>query len=83
MYGGLLLLLAAELWTRAQGVYGLAEGLRRIEGGEKVWLLTTAGEEAKERVERVAGEARLTAKEKEVLSLMLRRYTNAEISSEL
>ncbi len=30
-----------------------------------------------------AEEARLTPKEREVLTLMLRRYTNAEISSEL
>lgn len=68
-----------------KGVEGenLVEALRRVEGGEKVWLLSTADTEARERVERVAGEARLTAKEKEVLSLMLRRYTNAEISSEL
>ena len=62
---------------------GLAESLRRVEGGEKVWLLTTANEEARERVEGAADEARLTPKEREVLTLMLRRYTNAEISSEL
>jgi len=68
-----------------KGVAGedLAESLRRVEGGEKVWLLTTANEEARERVEGAAGEARLTPKEREVLTLMLRRYTNAEISSEL
>ena len=61
----------------------LIEGLERVGGGEKVWLLTTGDSEARDRVERVADGARLTAKEKEVLSLMLRRYTNAEISSEL
>jgi DNA-binding NarL/FixJ family response regulator len=68
-----------------KGVAGesLVEALRRVEGGEKVWLLTTANEEARERVEGAAGEARLTPKEREVLTLMLRRYTNAEISSEL
>lgn len=41
------------------GGESLAEALGRVEGGERVWLLTTAGEEARERVERVAGEARL------------------------
>lgn len=68
-----------------KGIAGedLAESLRRVEGGEKVWLLTTANEEARERVEGAADEARLTPKEREVLTLMLRRYTNAEISSEL
>ena len=68
-----------------KGIAGedLAESLRRVERGEKVWLLTTANEEARERVEGAAGEARLTPKEREVLTLMLRRYTNAEISSEL
>ncbi len=65
------------------GGESLAEALRRVESGEKVWLLTTANEEARERVESVAGEARLTPKEREVLALMLRRYTNAEIASEL
>ena len=65
------------------GGESLAEALRRVEGGEKVWLLTTANEEARERVKSVADEARLTPKEREVLALMLRRYTNAEISSEL
>jgi DNA-binding NarL/FixJ family response regulator len=68
-----------------KGVAGesLVEALRRVEGGEKVWLLTTANEEARGRVEGAAEEARLTPKEREVLTLMLRRYTNAEISSEL
>ncbi len=61
----------------------LWEALWRVGRGEKVWLLTTADQEARERVEHVAGGARLTPKEKEVLSLMLRRYTNAEIASEL
>ncbi len=65
------------------GAESLAEALRRVEGGEKVWLLTTANEEARSRVEGVADEARLTPKEREVLALMLRRYTNAEIASEL
>ena len=65
------------------GGESLAEALRRVEGGEKVWLLTTANEEARSRVEGVADEARLTPKEREVLALMLRRYTNAEIASEL
>jgi len=68
-----------------KGIEGgsLVEALRRVESGEKVCLLTTADEEARERVESVAGEARLTPKEREVLALMLRRYTNAEIASEL
>lgn len=68
---------------KGMGGGSLVEALGRVEGGEKVWLLTTGGEEARERVERVAGEARLTPKEREVLSLMLRRYTNAEISDAL
>ena len=68
-----------------KGVAGerLAKALQRVEGGEKVWLLTTANQEARERVEGTAEEARLTPKEREVLTLMLRRFTNAEISSEL
>ena len=48
-----------------------------------MWLLTTANEEARERVEGAAEEARLTPKEREVLTLMHMRYTNAEISSKL
>jgi DNA-binding NarL/FixJ family response regulator len=68
-----------------KGITGesLAEALQRVEGGEKVWLLTTANGEARERVEGAAEEARLTPKEREVLTLMLMRYTNAEISSKL
>ena len=68
-----------------KGVAGerLAKALQRVEGDEKVWLLTTANQEARERVEGTAEEARLTPKEREVLTLMLMRYTNAEISSEL
>lgn len=62
---------------------GLVEAIRRVRGGQKVWLLTTGGEEARMRVEESAVEARLTPKEREVLTLMLRRYTNAEISGEL
>ena len=65
------------------GGESLAEALRRVGGGEKVWLLTTTNEVARSRVEGVADGARLTPKEREVLALMLRRYTNAEISSEL
>jgi DNA-binding NarL/FixJ family response regulator len=68
-----------------KGITGesLAEALQRVEGGEKVWLLATANEEARERVEGAAEKARLTPKEREVLTRMLMRYTNAEISSEL
>ena len=68
-----------------KGVEGenLIEALQRVEDGEKVWLFTTADTEVRKRVERVAGGARLTSKEKEALSLMLRRYTIAEISAEL
>ena len=61
----------------------LPEALKRVEDGEKVWLLSTANDEARRRVAGAAEEARLTPKEREVLALMLRRYTNAEISSEL
>ena len=49
-----------------KGVAGerLAKALQRVEGGEKVWLLTTANQEARERVEGAAEEARLTPKAK-------------------
>ncbi len=39
----------------------LPEALRRVEEGEKVWLLQTANDEAKKRVAGAADEARLTS----------------------
>ena len=61
----------------------LPEALRRVEDGEKVWLLSTANDEARQRVAGAADEARLTPKEREVLALMRQRHTNAENAGEL
>jgi DNA-binding NarL/FixJ family response regulator len=58
--------------------------VRSTRAGGRVWLLTTRNEEvAAARIEEASEEARLTPKEKEVFTLVLKRRTNAEIASEL
>jgi DNA-binding NarL/FixJ family response regulator len=58
--------------------------VRSTRAGGRDWLLTTRNEEvAAARIEEASEEARLTPKEKEVFTLVLKRRTNAEIASEL
>ncbi|MEJ7816267.1 MAG: response regulator transcription factor [Rubrobacter sp.] len=69
-----------------KGVGGeeLIDAVRRTVAGRRVWLLPSENEEeAVARIRGVAGEARLTPKEKEVFALVLTRRTNAEIAGEL
>jgi DNA-binding NarL/FixJ family response regulator len=61
----------------------IRETVNMIRGGERVWLLGPAAEESQTKLSALIEEANLTAKEQEVLSLLLRRYTNAEIAEQL
>jgi len=69
-----------------KGVAGekLLDAIRRTHARGRVWLLPAENEEeAAARVKDASDEARLTLKEKEVFSLVLKRRTNAEIAGEL
>jgi DNA-binding NarL/FixJ family response regulator len=61
----------------------LPEAVRRTHAGERVWLLGGDVERAEDEVLRSSQEAPLTPRESEVLALVLKRYTNAEISERL
>jgi two-component system response regulator DevR len=61
----------------------LAEVVRRVYAGERVWISGISGEEARSRLESEASGGALTRREREVLTLMTRRYGNAEIAKEL
>lgn len=61
----------------------LPDALRRTCEGEQVWLLGSEIEEAKEQVLDAPEASLLTKREREVLTLVLKRYTNAEISEAL
>ena len=61
----------------------LPEVVRRTHAGERVWLLTIDPDEAESHLLDTLKYERLTAKEKEVLALVLRHYSNAEITREL
>ncbi len=61
----------------------IRETVSMIGQGERVWLLGPAAEESHTKLGALIEEANLTAKEREVLSLLLRRYTNAEIAEQL
>lgn len=64
------------------GYEQLSEILERTRAGQKVWILK--GEDSTESFRRVKAESTpLTPREEEVLSLLLRRRTNDEISREL
>jgi DNA-binding NarL/FixJ family response regulator len=69
-----------------KGVEGeeLLAALERIHSGKHVWLLPAGNEEeVATRLRETSGEARLTPKEKEVFTLILKRRTNPEIAEEL
>lgn len=63
----------------------LLDAIRRAAAGERVWDLEelVASEVPKSRLRPEPKDARLTPKEREVVGLMLRRYTNARIAEEL
>jgi DNA-binding NarL/FixJ family response regulator len=61
----------------------IRETVNMIREGERVWLLGAAAEEYHTKLGALIEEANLTTKEQEVLSLLLRRYTNAEIAEQL
>ena len=61
----------------------ICETVNMIRAGERVWLLGPATEEPQTELEVLIEGADLTPKEAEVLSLLLRRYTNAEIAEQL
>jgi DNA-binding NarL/FixJ family response regulator len=61
----------------------IRETVNMIRGGERVWLLGPAAEESQTKLSALIEEANLTAKEQEILSLVLSRYTNAEIAEQL
>lgn len=63
---------------------GVVEVARRVHGGERVWAVDVERpRNAESRLDGTTRGANLTPKEREVLLLMLRRYTNAEIAREL
>jgi len=61
----------------------LPEAVRKTHAGERVWMLGGDVEQAEDEVLRSSEEVLLTPREKEVLALVLKRYTNAEISERL
>lgn len=61
----------------------LPEVVRRTHAGERVWLLTINPDEAEYHLLDTLKYESLTSKEKEVLTLVLRRHSNAEIAKEL
>lgn len=60
----------------------LTEALRSISEGERVWMVEVEPEDASHLGE-VSEGARLTPKESEVLALVLKRHTNAEVARKL
>lgn len=61
----------------------LLDAIHRTAAGERVWLSGDAHGESRFRMHTTPGESDLTQKEREVLALMLRRCTNAEIARKL
>ena len=62
----------------------LLEAVERTHAGGRVWLMPAENkEEAEIRLKKNSDKARLTPREKEVLALILKRRTNAEIAEEL
>lgn len=68
---------------KGAGRSGFLEIVRRISSGEHVWAVSVEARTAEARTEEEAKGVSLTRKEREVLVLMLRRYSNAEIAREL
>jgi DNA-binding NarL/FixJ family response regulator len=61
----------------------IRETVDMIREGERVWLLGPAADESHTEFRALIEEADLTPKEGEVLSLLLKRHTNAEIAEQL
>ena len=58
----------------------IRENVNKIREGERVWLLGPRREEPQTELGALIEEADLTPKEGEILALLLRRYSNAEIA---
>jgi NarL family two-component system response regulator LiaR len=61
----------------------IGETVYKVHRGQRIWALGHAEEESQSRLSAMIEEANLTAKEQEVLSFLLRRYTNSEIAEQL
>lgn len=68
---------------KSAGCGRLLEAMRRVLSGERVWLPGERVENPRSRLVPAPGGARLTEREREVLVLMLRRYTDADIAEKL
>ena len=67
---------------KSVGCGKLLDAIRRVVKGERVWL-TGRDEETKSRTAYVPEGTHLTNREREILVLMLRRHTDADIAKEL
>jgi DNA-binding NarL/FixJ family response regulator len=61
----------------------LLDAVRRTAAGERVWLPGARVGEPRSRLQDTPAEERLTPREREVLALMLRRYSNADVAGAL
>jgi two-component system response regulator DevR len=61
----------------------LVETIRDTMAGRRIWLLGTEPRESMDRLERVVQGSNLTPREQEVLALMLKRLSNAQIATTL
>src|SRR5918997_3250715 len=61
----------------------IGETVYNVHTGQRIWALGHAEEESESKLSAMIEEASLTSKEQEVLSFLLRRYTNAEIAEQL